>query len=407
MGGFVLPKWCLCDATTWYPLLPGHRIHPPGWKKGCRFMTMSAMYSRQQLVLQVECGMSLSEACRHAGVTRKTGHKWVQRAREDGIAELRERSRAPKRVPLRTPEPLETALAQMKAEFPEWGAKKLVVKLHERHGIGLSLRTADRILSRLGLTTPRAHAPDSELIRFQRNHSGALLQVDFKGLPASAPYCLLTVLDDCDRFCHLFGPVADKRGRSVKAALWTLFGEHGLPDEMLMDNGDRWGAKGRSKGPTAFEAWLMRLGIRPIHGRPFHPQTQGKVERFHRTAMVELGGRLVQPTIDLAREVCQEFVRRYNWERPHEAIGMKVPGSLYTPWPRKTAGSPAGPCSRTRCHPKEGRPERHFPIQGLRLLSRPRPLQRDYSHQGSAIRNARLLRRVPPSISTRVEPRKE
>ena len=296
------------------------------------------MNSRRQLVLQVEAGMSLSQACRLAGVSRKTGRLWVRRAREVGLANLGEHSRAPVSF-WRTPELVEEALLQMKEVFPDWGAKKLVVRLEADIGLVLPLRTADRILSRHGLTTPRVENSQAEPIRFQREHSGALLQMDFKGLPPSTPYCLLTVLDDCDRFCHMFAPLADKSGSSVKAALWTLFGEHGLPDEMLSDNGDCWGAR-TSKGPTQFEAWLMRLGIKPIHGRPHHPQTQGKVERFHLTAKIEMGDQLLQPTIDLARRACQTFVERYNWERPHEALGMKVPGSLYTPWPRKRPQSP-------------------------------------------------------------------
>jgi transposase InsO family protein len=302
-------------------------------------MSVSAMDSRRRLVLSVVGGLSLSEACRQAGVTRKTGRKWVRRAQTEGISQMSERSRAP-RVVARTPEHLEQALAAMKQRYPDWGAKKLVVKLKEHEGIELPLRTADRILARLGLTSPRPRSPDPEPVRFQRERCGALLQMDFKGLPASTPYSLLTVVDDYERFCLMFGPVPDKRGESVKAALWTLFGEHGLPDEMLMDNGDCWGGQGRSKGPTAFEAWLMRLAIRPIHGRPYHPQTQGKVERFHKTAVVEMGQRLVQPTIELAKLACDEFVSRYNWERPHEAIDMKIPGSLYVPWQRRRPDAP-------------------------------------------------------------------
>jgi hypothetical protein len=103
---------------------------------------------------------------------------------------------------------------------------------------------------------------------------------------------------------------------------------------MLMDNGDCWGAS-ESKGPTRFEAKLMLLGIRPIHGRPRHPQTQGKVERFHGTAKRELGSELVQADMDKARAVYEEFKNRYNWVRPHEALGGQVPGKGYAKSPRK------------------------------------------------------------------------
>lgn len=301
------------------------------------FMSVSAMDSRRKLAWSVlENGCSLSRACRSAGVTRKTGRKWVERAIDEGIAGMCERSRAPHVVASRTAPEVELALADLKARYPSWGAKKLIVRLKIERGMKLPLRTADRILDRLGLTRPREREP--EPIRFERDRCGALLQMDFKGLPPSTPYALLTVLDDSKRFCLKFGPVPDKTGPSVIAALWELFGEHGLPDEMLMDNGDCWGGFGH--GPTKVEAWLMRLGVHPIHGRPYHPQTQGKVERFHRTAKDDLGERLVQPSIRLAQEVCDDFVRRYNWIRPHESLAMQVPGSEYEPWPSKRPSIP-------------------------------------------------------------------
>ena len=297
-------------------------------------MAVNTMDSRRNLVLMVQEGTSLSEACRRSGVTRKTGRKWVRRAQSEGLSKMTVLSRAPRVVACRTPEAVEESLRALKAEFPEWGAKKLVVKLKQREGIVLAVRTADRVLSRFGLTTPRK-AAEPELQRFERSRCGALLQMDFKGLPMSTVYQLLTVLDDSGRYCLMFGPLPDKRGPSVKFALWELFQDHGLPKEMLMDNGDCWGGRGVTMGPTNFEAWLMRLGVRPIHASICHPQTQGKVERFHETAKKELGDRLVQPTIELARQVCDEFVSRYNWERPHEALGQEVPGSRYVAFERK------------------------------------------------------------------------
>ena len=290
------------------------------------------MESRRRLVLDVlSSGVSLSEACRLAGVTRPTGRKWVKRARAVGIENISELSRAPKTSPRMTPPELEGPLLELKARYPEWGARKLVVLLRRESGLNLSSRTADEVLRRNGLTTPRPVA--AEPIRFERQTCGALLQTDFKGLPKSAPYALLSVLDDHGRYCFNFGPVPDKTGASVQQALWTLFDRHGLPDSMLMDNGDCWGAVS-SKAPTAFEAWLMRLGIKPIHGRPGHPQTQGKVERFHQTAKLEMGDRLVQESMEAAQKACQEFVERYNWVRPHDALGGEVPGTRYRAFPR-------------------------------------------------------------------------
>lgn len=308
------------------------------------------MDSRRKLVYEVTSGQfSLSEGCRRAGVTRKTGRKWIQRAQVDGLANLAELSRAPRFVARKTDSATEGALLTLRAAYPEWGARKLVVILKRDYGIELPSRTADHILRRRGLTASRSKP--AEMVRFEREECGALLQMDFKGLPKSVPYSLLSVLDDHGRFCFAFEPVPDKTAASVKAVLWDLFGEHGLPDSMLMDNGDCWGSA-NSRFPTSFDVWLVLLGIRPIHGKPFHPQTQGKVERFHKTAKREIGDRLVQDSSELIRPICKEFVDRYNWVRPHDSLGGLTPGSTYQPFGRKRPESlpeheiPAGVITR-------------------------------------------------------------
>jgi transposase len=308
-------------------------VSTPDGVEGMPFVSRSAMESRRWLVEAVTSGrLSLAEACRQAEVTRKTGRKWIKRAEATGIDKLAELSRAPKNVHRKTETPKEEALLELRAKFPEWGARKLVVLLERDQHIKLPARTADHILERHGLTKARPNT--QELVRFERDTCGALLQMDFKGLPQSAPYHLLSVLDDHARFCFAFEPVADKTAMSIKAVLWELFGEHGMPESMLMDNGDCWGSV-NSRFPTSFCVWLMLLGIKPIHGRPYHPQTQGKVERFHGTAKVEIGPNIVQPSIDLIKPICKDFVNRYNWVRPHDSLGGATPGSLYQPFPNK------------------------------------------------------------------------
>ena len=296
-------------------------------------MNSTAMDSRRRLVTCVrDEGMSLSQAAREFGVTRPTARKWLERAALVGVDGIREGSRAPKSVPGRTSAPVEAFLLAMKARFPEWGARKLCPLLLEEHGASLPERTADHILRRHGLTVPRP-VKDEEAVRFERESCGALLQMDFKGTPRSMKYSVLTVLDDHSRFCLAFEPVPDKSGASVKACLWEVFGRHGLPDSMLMDNGEPWGFH-HKRCPTKFEAWLMLLGVKPTHGRAYHPQTQGKVERFHRTAKLELGARFLSPSMDEARPLYREFVDRYNWVRPHDSLGGKTPGTRYATFPR-------------------------------------------------------------------------
>ena len=298
------------------------------------FKVLNAMEGRRKLAYAVlHDGLSLSAACRDYGVTRKTGRLWVARARVVGIDGLVEVSRAPKTSPSRTSVELEDALVALKKRYPEWGPRKLVKIMQRESGLTLPSRTASDVLSRHGLTSP-APAPAPPVIRFERASCGAMLQMDFKGLPKVTPYALLSVLDDYGRYCLHFGPVADKTGVSVSSALWEVFGEHGVPESMLMDNGDCWGAV-LSKVPTTFECWLMLLGIKPIHGRTGHPQTQGKVERFHQTAKLEMGNQLVTGTLQEVQAACQSFVQRYNWVRPHDSLGGDVPGSRYATFPKR------------------------------------------------------------------------
>jgi len=293
------------------------------------------MENRRRLVCEILSeGVSLSEACRRAGVTRKTGLKWVNRARESGVEAMEELSRAPKSCPKRTCLETQNALLALKDRYPEWGAAKLTRILQTESGICLPPRTGDEILRRCGRTKKASRAASQPLERFERDACGALLQMDFKGLPQTVPYSVLSVLDDHGRYCLAFEALEDKTGHSVKEALWRLFGTHGLPDSILSDNGDCWGSA-TSKAPSRLEAWLMLLGIEPIHGRPGHPQTQGKVERFHLTAKIELGTQLFQPSIEEVRPILKDFVQRYNWVRPHDALGGKVPGSRYEPFPRR------------------------------------------------------------------------
>jgi transposase InsO family protein len=333
-SGIPTPSSRACATPTHGIQARQHMVSTLSEGIGLPFKEVSKMELRRRLAGQVlDQGVSLSEACRLAGVTRKTGRKWMERARLSGIDQLCELSRAPHLVVRKTSEQLESNLVALKMEHPEWGPRKLVELLRRDQGLQLPLRTAERILHRRGLTVGKV-AQRQELVRFEREECGLLLQMDFKGLPISVPYSLLTVLDDHARYCLALSPVPDKTSVSVRGVLWDLFGTHGLPRQMLMDNGDCWGT-GLGPLPTRFEVWLMKLGVQPIHGRPGHPQTQGKVERFHSTVKTELKERLMQPSIEEAKKVVDPFVDRYNWVRPHDALQGQTPGSLYKPFAKK------------------------------------------------------------------------
>lgn len=252
---------------------------------------------------------------------------------QTGIAELAESSRRPRVSPSAVDPGHVQALVEARQKFPFWGAKKLLEVLWPGPGKPVSLRTANRALARAGLIGPQEQT-QVEPTRFEREHANELWQMDFKGMKhPRLPYEAFSVIDDATRFNLAFSPVPDQSLASVWGALWDLFGEYGLPDCLLSDNGPafRVGAKPLT---SRLHVRLMKLGVRSAHGRPYHPQTQGKVERFHGTLQRELGRDLRQPTAAEACRVYEAFRARYNWERPHEALSMRVPGSVYRASPR-------------------------------------------------------------------------
>ena len=298
------------------------------------FVEVTKMDQRRALVYRVLVERaSLSRAAREFGVSRPTARLWVNRAREVGLAGLAEESRRPHTSPSALAgEPVEALLAE-KARFPEWGAKKLLARLWPSGSAPLSLRTANRILHRQGLVCEPAGAMQ-EINHFERALPNELWQMDFKGLKyPKLPYEALSVIDDASRFCLALAAVPDQTTETVWSALWDVFGEYGLPNCILCDNGPAFRA-GAGRLPSTLAVRLLKLGVTMTHGRPFHPQTQGKVERFHGTLQREIGGTMRQPSIELARPVYAAFRDRYNWERPHEALDMHLPGARYCSSPR-------------------------------------------------------------------------
>lgn len=320
----------------------------------------SKMQQRKRMVHRVlheQC--SVSRAAREAGVSRVTAYAWLDRARRDGLEQLAEESRRPLRSPAAVDESIVLAVLECKRQFPDFGAKKIHHRLWTSHGPApVALRTVDRILDRNGQTRPRTPKQSAAVLRFERATCNELWQTDFKGMGKPRHcYAPLTVIDDHSRYCLSFEPLARQTQEQVWEVLWKLFGEVGMPDVLLSDNGScftgTWG-----DGPSQLECKLWLLGIRTAHGRPYHPQTQGKVERFHRTiaeALLARGVPLRQPDIASAKNAYAPALHSYNWERPHEALDMSVPGAIYVPSTRQRPESlpphelPEGAVKRKVC----------------------------------------------------------
>jgi len=183
------------------------------------------------------------------------------------------------------------------------------------------------------LIDPAASLKHSSCKRFERAAPNELWQMDFKGhFATAAGRCHpLTMLDDHSRFNVLLRACDNERLETVKAALIDTLRRYGMPRCILSDNGPPWGSFGIEGNWTTLAAWLIRRGVSVTHGRPNHPQTQGKEERFHRTLKAEaIGSRSFRDNPD-AQRIFDNWREIYNSQRPHEALGLAVPATRYTP----------------------------------------------------------------------------
>lgn len=293
---------------------------------------VSLMELRREFVMLADReGSNISALCRRFGISRKTGYKWLSRWRS-GEA-LSDRSRRPHTSPGRTEEAVEALVISQRRQHPRWGGRKIARRLADLgHVEAPSPSAITGILRRHGLLDGPGTGVARAYHRFEQASPNALWQMDFKGHVALSRGRVhpLTVLDDHSRFNVCLAACGNERGETVKGQLTAAFRRYGLPDRILMDNGSPWG-NGARDPYTPLGVWLLRLGVAICHSRPYHPQTLGKDERFHRTLKAELLGGA--PFADLAH--CQKAFDRwrlvYNCERPHEALELAVPASRYAP----------------------------------------------------------------------------
>jgi transposase InsO family protein len=279
---------------------------------------------------------NLAELCRRFQISRKTGYKWLRRFAEGGVAGLQDRSHRPVCCPMQTPSAFEAKIVVLRTAQPTWGPRKLRRRLLNLGQTELpAVSTVGRILRRHGLieaTSSQQHRPWQRFVRAEPNQ---LWQMDFKGhfaLQRGGRCHPLTVLDDCSRYSIGLAACADEQACTVQQQLQSIFARHGLPEQILCDNGVPWSGSGFDH--TSLAVWLMRLGIAVIHGRPYHPQTQGKDERFHRTLQHDLLARHDWIDLSQTQHRFDQYRHLYNHDRPHEALQLAVPADRYRPSPR-------------------------------------------------------------------------
>ena len=276
-------------------------------------------------------GSNIRALCRRFGISSRTAYKWLKRHEQEGEVGLKDRSKRPKHQPGRTSPEMEAEVVSIRNETG-WGGRKIARLLREQGFEHVPhANTVTDILRRAGKLKEEEQAKHQPFQRFERSHPNELWQMDFKGHFATLTgRCHpLTVLDDHSRFCLGLKACANETGLTVKTHLTAIFRQYGLPKAILCDNGAPWGSGYPELELSELAVWLIRLGIHPHHGRPAHPQTQGKDERFHRTLKVELlQGRSFSDLADCQRQF-DPWRDRYNLIRPHEALQLDPPVRHY------------------------------------------------------------------------------
>lgn len=289
---------------------------------------------RKEFAEAALCCSNFSALCREFNIDRHTGYKWVGRyaAQEP----LTDRSRRPHTSPAKTPEEVEQLILSIRADNPGWGARTIRdVLLAEGHPNIPCAKTVNNILNRYGCISLEESQKRQPFTRFEKEQCNQMWQADFKGefRMEDGRYCYpLDILDDHSRFAIKVAPHLST-ANVVIPAFTEAFREFGLPDSILSDNGAQFA--GFRKGYTQFERWLMDLDILPIHGRIKHPQTQGKIERFHRTMKQELLKHTAIANIEDAYNQFMLWRDKYNNVRPHQALGMRRPAEVYQPSQRQ------------------------------------------------------------------------
>jgi transposase InsO family protein len=294
---------------------------------------MDIRQQRAEFSVRAWRGEPVSGLCLEYGISRPTGYLWKQRFAAQGVAGLDDRSRRPAHSPRQTAAGMEARIVELRRARPDWGARKLAVLL-SREGYLLPVITVHRVLLRHGLVRPAdSRSPATQ--RFERERPNELWQMDFKGQKESqAAIGPLSVLDDHSRYAVALEQTGTTCAEAVRERLEGVFVCNGVPDAMLMDHGIPWWSSSAPSGWTQFPVWMMKQGIGCHFSAIRHPETQGKVERFHQS-LERARTRRGQQQVWLTQSWLDDFRYEYNHLRPHEALNMQTPASRWHPSQRK------------------------------------------------------------------------
>jgi transposase InsO family protein len=294
-----------------------------------------------------EAGRSKSEVARDYGISRRWVQKVIRRYELEGEAGLEPRSRRPKTNPHQVPAELEDEIVRIRKHLAEEGldagAHTIAFHLHRRHGTSPAPSTIWRVLTRRGFITPQPQKrPRSSFVRFEADQPNERWQADITHwrLPGSQEVEVLNILDDHSRLLVASHARSITKGGDVVASFQRAFTSHGFPASVLTDNAAVFTGVPRGGGRCAIEIELGMLGIRYFHSSPYHPQTCGKVERFHQTLKKWLARQPRAATLEELQAQLERFAAYYNASRPHRALGRRTPLEAYGARPKAEPSLP-------------------------------------------------------------------
>ena len=286
-------------------------------------------------------GRSKSEVARHYGVSRRWVITLVQRYLAEGEVGLQPRSRRPRRSPTQTPRAVENEIVRIRKQLDrgghEAGAATIAYHLSQRFGAAPAVSTIWRILSDRGFVTPQPHKrPKSSYLRFQAEQPNERWQTDITHwrLANGTEVEICNWIDDHSRLCLDSHALPSFTSPSVDRRFVVITQIYGDPASVLSDNGAVFTGRSRGHGRVALEVTLHARGIRFRHSRPYHPQTCGKVERFHQTQKKWLARQPAARTLRQLQHQLDTFRGYYNDTRPHRALDRRTPASAYTARPK-------------------------------------------------------------------------
>ena len=313
---------------------------------------LGAVEQRYRAVLEVlEEGVSVTEVARRYGVVRQTVHTWLRRYAGDGLGGLADRSPRPASCPHQMPAPVEARIVAMRREHPGWGPSRIVWELERAGVVPLPGRSAVyRALVRHGLVAARRRRRRREdYRRWERGRAMDLWQMDVMGrvfLAGGTEVKILTGIDDHSRFVVCATAVMRATARPVCQALTEALRRHGIPDQILTDNGKVFTARfGRGPGPVLFDRICAGNGIKHLLTKPYSPTTTGKIERLHKTMRAEFFRAADGQHATLAglQAALDGWVTGYNTARPHQSCGGRPPAERFQLAGRNRAAVETGP----------------------------------------------------------------